>query len=512
MRGKLLGWYILACLGVSGVGAQDRLPYHVMLRQGQIPVRSGPGESYYVTSHLSEGDLIEVYRESGDGWLGIRPPPGSFSWVQVDRLATTNRDDVGQVTRDDTISRVGSLVAEVDQHVTQVYLDKDERVELLDDSSVDTQTGRQLLRDGWRRISPPSGEFRWVRAVDVQQASKPAGGDDERPADGLTESPSSGFQPRHEHRADDEASRSSEVRQATHLQPSTSEVREATHLQTATSEPIGLSTTQVIQAVAMESRQDSNERPDDQASDDRASDDDDDSAINRLEEAAESPPSSAGDSDADWTTLAERRESSGFREQPLDDDEPDSMANWTSQRGVPRSELLDVEMRLAMTAARDIHLWRLQPLRDRIESLQPQLKTQQQRDHARMLLERITEYETLQNRFAVAGEQTSPDLWNVSGPRTGAVGSPGWEDSLLSRFDGNGWLVPVHSSQRMAPPYALLDAEGEVLFYVAPSPGLNLHRFLRKRVGVYGQRLGHPSVNQPVITAERVVDLGRHLR
>lgn len=506
MREKILFWHILACLSVSVAGAQDRLPYHVMLRQGQIQVRSGPGESHYVTSHLSAGDLVEVYRESGDGWLGIRPPPGSFSWVQADRLAGTSRDDVAQVTRDDTICRVGSLVAEVDQHVTQVYLDKEERVELLDDSSVDTQTGRQLLRDGWRRISPPSGEFRWVRAVDVQRASEPPSGDGDRPAARLTESTSSGFQPRREHRGDDEIGRSSEVRPATHLQPAPSEVRQATHLQTLPSEPIGLSTTQVMQAVAMESRQNSDKQPDDQASDD-----DDHSATDRPQEAAESPPVSANGSDANWTTLAERREASAFREQPLDD-QADSMADWTSQRGVPRSELLDVEMRLAMTAARDIHLWRLQPLRDRIESLQPRLKTEQQRDHARMLLERITEYEALQNRFAVAGEQASPDLWNVSGPRTGAVGSPGWEDSLLNRFDGNGWLVPVHSSQRLTPPYALLDAEGEVLFYVAPSPGLNLHRYLRKRVGVFGQRLGHPSVNQPVITAERVVDLGRHLR
>lgn len=494
MRGKILCWHILACLGVSVVDAEDRLPYHVMLRQGQIQVRSGPGESYYITSHLSAGEMIEVYRESGDGWLGIRPPPGSFSWVQLDRLASTNRDDVARVTRDDTICRVGSLAAEVEQQVAQVYLDKDERVQLLDDVSLDTQTGRQLLRDGWRRISPPSGEFRWVRAVDVQQASKPPSDVDDRPADRLTESPSSGFQTMPADRADRDANRSSEVRQATHFQA-------------ATSKPLGLSTAQVIQAVALEARQESSEQRDDDAADD-----DRDSPVDDAEQAAVSQTPPDGQKDADWTGRGARQESSGFREQPLDGDDADSTTSWTSQRGVPRSELLDVEMRLAMTAARDIHLWRLQPLRDRIESIQPQLKTAQQRDHARTLLERIAEYETLQNRFAVAGEQASPDLGNISGQRTGAVGPAGWEDSLLSRFDGNGWLVPVHSSQRLAPPYALLDAEGEVLFYVAPSPGLNLHRFLRKRVGVYGQRLGHPSVNQPVITAERVVDLGRHLR
>lgn len=498
MRGKILCWYILACFGVSIAGAQDRLPYQVVLRQGQIEVRSGPGASHYVTSHLSAGDFIEVYRESGDGWLGIRPPPGSFSWVQADRLASTSRDDVARVTRDDTICRVGSLVAEVEHHVAQVYLEKDERIQLFDDSLVDTQTGQQLLREGWRRISPPAGEFRWVRAVDVQQASKPPSGDGGRPSNGLTASPSSGPSQMREHRSDRQATGSPEVRQATHLQ-------------SAASAPIGLSTAQVIQAVAIEPQDGSNKPADDGALDDDQHSDN--ATTDRLEEAAASQVASNGENDADWTGRGARNRSFGFLEQPPDnDDEADSTASWTSQRGVPRSELLDVEMRLAMTAARDIHLWRLQPLRDRIESIQPRLKTEHQRDHARMLLERITEYETLQNRFAVAGQQASPDLWNVSGARTGAVGPPGWEDSLLSRFDGNGWLVPVHSSQRVTPPYALLDAEGEVLFYVAPSPGLNLHRFLRKRVGIYGQRRGHPSVNQPVITAERVVDLGRHLQ
>jgi uncharacterized protein YraI len=506
MRGKILCWHILACFGVSIADAQDRLPYHVVLRQGQVEVRSGPGASHYVTSHLSAGDSIEVYRESGDGWLGIRPPSGSFSWVQADRLASTSRDDVARVTRDDTICRVGSLVAEVEHHVGQVYLEKDERIQLWDDFSVDTQTGRQLLRDGWRRISPPSGEFRWVRAVDVQQASKPPNGDIDRPTNGLTASPSSGLtgspasgsSQMPEHRADREAAPSPEVRQATHFHPSASE-------------PIGLSTAQVIQAVAIEPQQEMNKPADDRALDDEQHSDN--AATDRLEEAAESQAASDGENDADWTSRGARNRASGFREQPPDsDEEADSTTSWTSQRGVPRSELLDIEMRLAMTAARDIHLWRLQPLRDRIESIQARLKTEQQRDHARMLLERVTEYETLQNRFAVAGEQVSPDLWNGTSERTGAVGPPGWEDSLLSRFDGNGWLVPVHSSQRLAPPYALLDAEGEVLFYVAPSPGLNLHRYLRKRVGIYGQRREHPSVNKPWIAAERVVDLGRHLQ
>jgi len=80
------------------------------------------------------------------------------------------------------------------------------------------------------------------------------------------------------------------------------------------------------------------------------------------------------------------------------------------------------------------------------------------------------------------------------------------------KYDGSGWLVPVHSATGAAPPFALLDAQGEVLGYVSPTPGLNLQRYVRKQVGIFGLRGYVPTLNKPHVTAERVVDLDRHLR
>ena len=48
--------------------------------------------------------------------------------------------------------------------------------------------------------------------------------------------------------------------------------------------------------------------------------------------------------------------------------------------------------------------------------------------------------------------------------------------------------MPVHSTKRVAPPFALLDDEGRVQAYVTPVPGLNLRRYTKKYVGIIGEK------------------------
>jgi hypothetical protein len=51
----------------------------------EVLVRSGPSEKCYPTSRLSYGERVEVVPPSSGnqqaGWLAIRPPHGSFSWI-----------------------------------------------------------------------------------------------------------------------------------------------------------------------------------------------------------------------------------------------------------------------------------------------------------------------------------------------------------------------------------------------------------------------------------------------
>jgi hypothetical protein len=109
------------------------------------------------------------------------------------------------------------------------------------------------------------------------------------------------------------------------------------------------------------------------------------------------------------------------------------------------------------------------------------------------------------------GDSYVPDA-NPSGAPANDTTPSAVERATGVRYDGSGWLVPVHSTKQTAPPYALLDAEGDVLQYVSPTPGLNLHRYVRKQVGIFGHRGYQQSLKKPHLTAERVVDLRRHLR
>ena len=66
-------------------------------------------------------------------------------------------------------------------------------------------------------------------------------------------------------------------------------------------------------------------------------------------------------------------------------------------------------------------------------------------------------------------------------------------------------------SQQLHPPNRqILDDNGRVLEFVSPAPGLNLHRYLKKRVGIFGYQSYLPSLKTPHITVYRIVDLARH--
>lgn len=199
--------------------------------------------------------------------------------------------------------------------------------------------------------------------------------------------------------------------------------------------------------------------------------------------------------------------------------------SWIPRNKVPSSELRRVEAELTKTVAQELHAWRLAPLRQQLGAWSDKLESAVDQARARELLRRIAEFEKLQDRFvqSAAGQTVTnvpADTPAAAATATFAsVPTPGEQPPISAltggsevRYDGSGWLVPVHSTKQTAPPYALLDAEGNVLQYVSPAPGLNLHRYLRKQVGIYGQRGYLQTLQKSHLTAERVVDLNRHLR
>jgi len=158
-------WFVLVLVSLTGVrqsaGAApaDSFPCEARVVSAGAPVRSGPGENYYVTDTLAEGQAVEVYQQRPDGWCAIRPPESSFSWV-FSRNVEPVGEGLGRINKDGAPSRVGSSLSS-HRDVTQVELHKGEIVRVIDEETHDGQT--------WFKIAPPAGEFRWIHASQLQR-------------------------------------------------------------------------------------------------------------------------------------------------------------------------------------------------------------------------------------------------------------------------------------------------------------------------------------------------------
>ena len=153
------------------VVAGREFPYTAYVNSTDVYVRSGPGRDYYPTDKLQKGERVEVYRHEPGGWLAIRPPRGSFSWVSSRHLDAMN-DELATVNSDRVVARVGSVFSDV-RDVIQVRLQRDEMVELAEPPREDSP---------WCKISPPAGEFRWIFAKYVDRDLPDDLADDEREA------------------------------------------------------------------------------------------------------------------------------------------------------------------------------------------------------------------------------------------------------------------------------------------------------------------------------------------
>jgi SH3-like domain-containing protein len=145
---------LLATAAAAAAAAERTFPYKANITAPEAVLRSGPGESYYVTEKVRPGIPVEVYHRDPAGWLAVRPLPDSFSWVSSRHLKI-GKDGLAEVTDDRVASRVGSRFGDT-RDVVQVRLKRGEVVELADP---------RAAADGpvpWHKIVPPAGEFRWI--------------------------------------------------------------------------------------------------------------------------------------------------------------------------------------------------------------------------------------------------------------------------------------------------------------------------------------------------------------
>jgi SH3-like domain-containing protein len=116
-RSRLLVFAIGLCLlasaeramaqGKSGPAKQAE-PDLRYVEVDRVNVYAGPREDYYPTSFLSRGESVTVYEQTEDGWLAIRPPKGSFSWLPASQGFLLPGGRKVEVTEAEAVSWIGS--------------------------------------------------------------------------------------------------------------------------------------------------------------------------------------------------------------------------------------------------------------------------------------------------------------------------------------------------------------------------------------------------------------------
>ena len=420
--------------GACGL-AEDSYPHTSKVGPHGAVVRSGPGKPFYATEELQAGDAVEVWRRDSNGWLAIRPPEASYSFVKSDQVRRIPQTDLIEVCVDNAVAWVGSNVGHEGDHKWQVRLSRGEK--LVPRGEHQLQLHTTCPAEAYFRIAPPAGEFRWVHANDL--------------ADFETE-PDRVESDREQADAD-------------------------TAFEPAKADPgIRLADYQVV--------------TDEQPRAEKASPSRDGFVARKGTGNSKSSVAGAGASQSTRTTTANQT----------------SARSSAAKSSAFDERLRDIQLRLSLMAVRSPNEWDFSALRDETDRLVERGANTLERTRAQQVLEQIDEFEGLRERFLQFGETAA------SSPTANPAGSSSTDPLVDPRFDGTGWLLPVHSTQRSAPPYALLDRDGRIIQFVSPSPGLNLHRYLRKEIGVYGQRSFIPSLDKPHVTAQRVIELDRHRR
>lgn len=131
-------------------------------------LHSGPTKDYYPTAILERGQVLDAFRKTDDGWLGVRPPEGSFSWVPAKDAYLLPGGKVIEIVEEDAVSWIGTELGTAKQYRWQIELQIGEQLKVLGEASMKDSDGNPAL---WYKVSPPSGEFRWVHESAVSKSA-----------------------------------------------------------------------------------------------------------------------------------------------------------------------------------------------------------------------------------------------------------------------------------------------------------------------------------------------------
>jgi hypothetical protein len=183
-------------------------------------------------------------------------------------------------------------------------------------------------------------------------------------------------------------------------------------------------------------------------------------------------------------------------------------------------ELTDIDLALSLAVTGASDTWNLPPLRERLRLAAFRATSESDRMRAQAIDTRLTRFETIQARQRTLAANPQPEqqplrlggMWSSlsalgSRPvRPGVMpggapagGQPTWTPP--DQMETTGRLATVISRRPDAPRWALVDADNNVLAFVAPQPGVNLAPLVGQQVSVRGARGYMPEYKRPYLVA-----------
>jgi hypothetical protein len=471
---------ILTVWSATARGADEGYPYEAFVCVDQAEVVAGPGHRYYTTERLAWGTKVEIYREELSGWLAIRPPEGSFSWVPSEFVERLEDDgEVGRV-KQPTGVWIGTATEHVGEHRQQITLKAGELVQIESEKTITASSGTERK---WLKIAPPAGEFRWVHLRDVSRqkpVAPPTMEKTEEPEALVEAEPRRIELPGNAIALRDIQQRDKQERSA----PNTPGI-ELAQYRTTTAAPNSVSENRSLSPDGFVPRK---RRDSDQGS----------TTTGIIAAPAASLP-----------TRTRLDPPPRLATNSLPASQPAARIPSGLSSGEISKQLEQIEVDLSAMVARDRSEWNLAALRSRVDKLVADGADPVARGRARLTLEKINQFE---DAFQVSSGSVAR---GSATPGSGIADKAAVNNSLADpRYDAQGVLKPVVSRKgdKPAAPYAVVDAEGKPIAFVSPSPGLNLNRYLNKQVGLFGRRGYLEELKRPHLMAERVVEIDNHLR
>ncbi len=514
-----------ACYLHTELHAQS-FPYTAAVN-AQAPFYGQAGDTAPPCGYIAAGSSVEVYRHEG-AWLAVRPPVGSFSWVQGEEVTPTAQSDVVQVGAAGAKCWIGHQ-GNNERTISQVALNPGEPLKVVGEATL-IATGQPVK---WYKIAPPPGEFRYLPAASV--ADRPAVHAADRPAisDNAAVQPASWTV---------RGSRDSmvAVRPAVSRQTIVAQPAPRPSTLPSTAKPVGaapVKTASFVQEPTVTSAPATSIDPAQQRLD---------LLENYINAMIAQPP-------ATWNTVPLAVELQALSATaPTPQSRVRAGELWTKVYQCQQIQSAYTQISSTMQTAAPLpapaaNPWNAAPqatvtpasytatqspgpiqLAPEIKALAPRNVFARMRENFRAISHTQVQPATPVAQPA-AGQPFTPPVTTTTIPTATAPPPTAAENTTPTaqtasltpladaNFSGKGWLMPLVGRSQMpldsragVPPYALTDGQGNVKFYVTPTPGMNISQYLRQEVGIAGPANQLPNLTSPHITAQRVVILGRH--